>query len=141
MLSSCIFCKIIKGDIPSTTVYEDEYFKAILDISPAAKGHILILPRQHSDNLLELDSESAARALSVAQKIAKAQMEALKCDGINLLQNNGEAAGQTVNHFHIHLIPIYKDDKVVIEWTHGAYAPGEAAELAENIAKFIEIKQ
>jgi histidine triad (HIT) family protein len=115
MLSSCIFCKIIKGDIPSTTVYEDEYFKAILDISPAAKGHILILPRQHSDNLLELDSESAARALSVAQKIAKAQMEALKCDGINLLQNNGEAAGQTVNHFHIHLIPRYKDDKVVIE--------------------------
>lgn len=138
MLSNCIFCKIIQGDIPSTTMYEDEYFKAIMDISPAAKGHILILPKQHSDNLLELDELSAAKALTIAQKIAKAQMEALKCDGINLLQNNGEAAGQTVNHFHIHLIPRFKGDKVLVEWTHGAYAQGEAAELAEDIAKLIK---
>jgi histidine triad (HIT) family protein len=137
MLSNCIFCKIIKGDIPSATVYEDEYFKAIMDISPAAKGHIIILPKQHSDNLLELDADSASRALLVAQKIARAQMEELKCDGVNLLQNNGEAAGQTVNHFHIHLIPRYNGDEVAIEWPHGTYAEGEAAELAESIAKRI----
>lgn len=135
MASNCIFCRIAGGEIPSAAVYEDEYFKAIMDIAPAAKGHILILPKKHSDNLLELDSESAARLLAVAQKIAKAQMEELKCDGINLLQNNGEAAGQTVNHFHIHLIPRYKSDQVKISWQQGAYADGEAAGLAEKIAK------
>lgn len=137
MLNNCVFCKIIKGDIPSATVYEDEHFKAIMDISPAAKGHIIILPKQHSSNLMELDPDSASRVLLVAQKVAKAQIEVLECDGVNLLQNNGEAAGQTVNHFHIHLIPRYNGDKVVIEWPHGSYAEGEAAELAESITKII----
>jgi len=138
MANNCIFCRIAGGEIPSSSVYEDEYFKAILDIAPAAKGHVLILPKKHSDNLLELDSESGARALAVAQKIAKAQIEELKCDGINLLQNNGEAAGQTVNHFHIHLIPRYKSDQVKVSWQQGSYADGEAAELAEKIAKRID---
>lgn len=137
MASNCIFCRIISGDIPSATVYEDEFFRAIMDISPAAKGHVLILPQKHSDNLLELDAESASHALSVAQKIARAQMEELKCDGINLIQNNGEAAGQTVNHFHIHLIPRYKGDNVSVTWKQGSYAPGEANELAAKIAKRI----
>jgi len=136
-MSNCIFCKIINGEIPSATVYEDEYFKAILDISPAAKGHVLILPKHHSDDLLELDSDSAARVLMVAQKIAKAQMEELKCDGINMLQNNGEAAGQTVKHFHIHLIPRFNGDKVDIKWSQGSYESGEAAQLAEKINKRI----
>lgn len=137
-MSDCIFCKIIKGDIPSATVYEDEKFKAIMDISPAAKGHVLILPKKHSANLMELDADSASHVLFVAQKIAKAQMEELKCDGINLLQNNGEAAGQTVKHFHIHLIPRYNGDKVNLEWSHGSYGSGEAEELADKIAKRIK---
>lgn len=137
MDKNCIFCKIINGDIPSATVYEDENFKAIMDIFPAAKGHVLIMPKKHSANLMELDDESAGKILFVARKIAKALMEELKCDGINLLQNNGEAAGQTVNHFHIHLIPRYKDDQLQISWTQGSYAQGEAAELAGKIAKHI----
>lgn len=137
MASNCIFCRIISGEIPSNVVYEDEYFKAILDIGPAAKGHVLILPKKHSDNLLELDSESAAHILEAAKKIAKALMDELKCDGINLMQNNGEAAGQTVNHFHIHLIPRYKGDQINLELTHLSYADGEAEKLAEKIAERI----
>lgn len=134
MQSNCIFCKIIAGEIPSATVYEDADFKAIMDISPAAIGHTIILSKRHCENLLDLDDETATKALIVARKIAKAMIEELQCDGINLLQNNGEAAGQTVFHFHIHLIPRFKGDNVFMEWSHGKYMDGEAAELAEAIA-------
>jgi histidine triad (HIT) family protein len=134
MQQNCIFCKIIAGEIPSATVYEDEDFKAIMDISPAAKGHMILLPKKHSANLLELDDETAKKALLVARKLAKALKEELGCDGINLLQNNGEAAGQTVFHFHIHLIPRYNGDQVNMTWTHGTYAEGEAAAVAAAIA-------
>jgi histidine triad (HIT) family protein len=134
MQSNCIFCKIIAGEIPSATVYEDDDFKAIMDIFPAAKGHIIILPRKHSANLFELDDEIAAKALLIARKLAKAMKEELKCDGINLLQNNGEAAGQSVFHFHIHLIPRFNGDQIKMAWTQGKYADGEAAALAASIA-------
>lgn len=134
MQSNCIFCKIIAGEIPSATVYEDDDFKAIMDIFPAAKGHIIILPKKHSANLFELEDETAAKTLLVARKLAKAMKEELKCDGINLLQNNGEAAGQTVFHFHIHLIPRFTNDTVKMTWTQGKYEDGEAAKLAAAIA-------
>ncbi len=134
MESNCIFCKIIAGEIPSATVYEDEDFKAILDIFPAAKGHIIILSKRHCANLYELDDETAAKVLLVARKLAKAVNAKLNCDGINLLQNNGEAAGQTIFHFHIHLIPRYKEDQILPPWAQGSYAEGEAAALAEEIA-------
>jgi histidine triad (HIT) family protein len=134
MQSNCIFCKIIAGEIPSATVYEDNDFKAIMDIFPAAKGHIIILPKKHSANLFELEDETAEKALLVARKLAKAMKEELNCDGINLLQNNGEAAGQTVFHFHIHLIPRFTGDTVKMTWTQGKYEDGEAAALAAAIA-------
>jgi histidine triad (HIT) family protein len=134
MQSSCIFCKIIAGEIPSATVYEDEDFKVIMDISPAAKGHTIILSKRHCANLFELDDVSASRALFVARKVAKAMKEELGCDGINVLQNNGEAAGQTVFHYHIHLVPRYQEDQVKMTWTPGSYAEGEAAEVAAAIA-------
>lgn len=134
MQSNCIFCKIVAGEIPSATVYEDENYKAILDISPAAKGHIIILAKRHCANLFELEDDIAAGAFSVARKLATAMKKELNCDGINLLQNNGEAAGQTVFHFHIHLIPRYHGDKVQMEWPHQEYADGEAAKLAKAIA-------
>ncbi len=136
-MNQCIFCKIIAGEIPSATVYEDEYFKAILDISPAAKGHVIILPKKHSADLYELDEETAALALRTAQRIVKAMKEELGCDGINMLQNNGEAAGQTVFHYHIHLIPRYKNDQLSLTWVQEKYGEGEARALAEAILKRI----
>ena len=133
-MSNCIFCKIIAGEIPSATVYEDEEFKAIMDISPAAKGHIVLLPKKHSKNLLDVEDDIASKALLVARQLTNAMQKELSCDGINLLQNNGEAAGQTVFHLHFHLIPRYREDAVRITWEHGTYAEGEAAELAVKIA-------
>ena len=133
-MSNCIFCKIIAGDIPSSVVYEDEDFKAIMDISPAAKGHIIILTKRHFDNLFELEDDVASKVLIVAKRIALAMKEVLGCDGMNLLQNNGEAAGQTVSHLHFHLIPRYTDDNLFLAWTHGKYEDGEAAIIAKRIA-------
>lgn len=109
--SNCIFCKLASGEIPSNTIYEDDMFRVILDLSPAAKGHSLIIPKEHYANLFELDEEAAGEALKLAKKMAVHMKEVLKCDGFNLLQNNGEVAGQTVFHFHMHLIPRYKSDK------------------------------
>lgn len=132
-MEDCIFCKIANGIIPSATVYEDDDFKAILDISPAAKGHVLILPKKHCANLLEIDPEVASKALLVASKIANAQKKALNADGINLLQNSGEAAWQSVFHLHIHLIPRYDNDGITVPWEHLEYAEGEAEEYAARI--------
>lgn len=138
MQDNCVFCKIIAGVIPSATVYEDDNFKAILDISPAAKGHIIILSKKHCENLMELDDQAAAEAILVARKLAKAMKAELNCDGINMLQNNGEAAGQTVLHYHIHLVPRFKGDTVKMTWTPGQYGEGEAARVAEAIAAKIK---
>src|SRR5688572_26568847 len=102
-MDNCIFCKIIKGDIPSSVLYEDEDFKVILDISPAAKGHAIILPKKHITNIFELEDDIAGKVLIVAKKVATALQNELGCDGVNLLQNNGEAAGQSVFHIHFHL--------------------------------------
>ena len=132
-MSNCIFCKIIGGDFPSSVIYEDEDFKAIMDISPASRGHVIILSKKHFENLFELEDDVAGKVLIVARRIALAMKEELKCDGINLLQNNGEAAGQSVFHIHFHLIPRYKDDKLHLTWTPGKYEDGEAAELAKKI--------
>lgn len=133
-MENCIFCKIISGDIPSTVLYEDHDFKAIMDISPASKGHTIILTKEHFENLYELKDDVAKKVLIVAKKIASAMKEELNCDGINFIQNNGKAAGQSVFHIHFHLIPRYKDDKVNINWTTGEYQDGEAMELAQRIS-------
>ena len=134
MKDDCIFCKLANGIYPTSTVYEDEDFRAILDIEPAAPGHVLLIPKQHADNLFGLEEELAAKALPVAKKIALAMKKALSCDGVNLLQNNGTAAWQSVFHFHIHLIPRYDGDKLVVPWPKSAYADGEAALIAKKIA-------
>ena len=131
----CIFCKIANGEIPSDTVYEDEMFRAILDLSPAVKGHTLILPKQHFDDLLTADGETLSAALKLAQKIARAQKAALKCDGINVVQNNGEAAGQTVHHLHFHVIPRYADGEKIVTWSQLTSEPEEQKMIAASIAK------
>ena len=93
-MGDCIFCKIANGEIPSATLYEDEEFRVILDLGPASKGHSLILPKKHAANIFELPDEYVSKVMVVAKKIAKAVKEACHCDGVNILQNNGEAAGQ-----------------------------------------------
>ena len=122
---NCIFCKIANGEIPSTTLYEDEDFRVILDLGPATRGHALLLPKNHFANLFELDDETAQKAILVAKKMAGKMKDALGADGFNLVQNNGEAAGQTVFHFHMHLIPRYAG----ILWEPGETTPEDMAEV------------
>lgn len=107
---SCIFCKIANGEIPSRTLYEDDDFRVILDLNPATKGHALILPKEHYKNLYELEDSTAAKVLPLARRMASVMTEKLGCDGFNVIQNNNEIAGQTVFHFHMHLIPRYRGD-------------------------------
>ena len=126
---NCIFCKIANGEIPSTTLYEDEDFRVILDLGPATRGHALLLPNNHFANLFELDDETAQKAILVAKKIAGKMKDALGADGFNLVQNNGEAAGQTVFHFHMHLIPRYENDNAGILWEPGETTPEDMAEV------------
>ena len=126
---NCIFCKIANGEIPSTTLYEDEDFRVILDLGPATRGHALLLPKNHFANLFELDDETAQKAILVAKKMAGKMKDALGADGFNLVQNNGEAAGQTVFNFHMHLIPRYENDNAGILWEPGETTPEDMAEV------------
>ena len=128
----CIFCKIAAGEIPSKTIYEDEKYRVILDLGPATRGHALILPKNHYANLFELPEEDAKEVICLAKKMATIMKDKLGCDGFNLVQNNGEAAGQTVFHLHVHLIPRYKGDTVNISWKPGT-PEQNAAELAAQI--------
>ena len=107
---NCIFCKLANGIFPTNSIYEDENFNVILDLSPATKGHALILPKEHYKNLYEIPEDTAAEAMKLAKKLAVEMTEKLGADGFNLLQNNNEVAGQTVFHFHMHLIPRYEND-------------------------------
>ena len=118
-MENCIFCKIANGEIPAATLYEDEDFRVILDLGPASKGHALILPKTHAANIYELPKELAGKAMILAKKMAAKMTEALECVGFNIVQNNGEIAGQTVFHFHMHLIPRYQGDGVGLTWTPG----------------------
>ena len=131
---NCIFCKILAGEIPSTAVYEDDDFKAILDVNPAARGHVIILPKNHAANIYELPDEDASKIMIVAKKIATAIEKAYHCDGVNILQNNGEAAGQTVFHLHVHVIPRFEGDTdhINIGWKPGE-TPADLQEIAEAI--------
>jgi histidine triad (HIT) family protein len=115
-MDDCIFCKLANGIIPTNSIYEDEDFNVILDAAPATKGHALILPKEHADNLYELPDETTEKVLVLAKKLAKKMTDKLGCDGLNLVQNNGTVAGQTVFHFHMHLIPRYKEDGQSIVW-------------------------
>lgn len=134
MNDNCIFCKIANGGIPSAAIYEDAEFRVILDVNPASKGHALILPKKHYADVLEMDEDTAGKAFRLAKTMAVKMKEALQCDGINILQNNGAAAGQTVFHFHIHLIPRYKDDKVGLSWKTGQLTEERKEELLSKLS-------
>lgn len=132
---NCIFCKVANGQIPSKTIYEDEEFRAILDLAPATKGHALILPKNHYANLFELPEETAKKAIVLAKKLGVRMVENLHADGFNLVQNNGEAAGQTVFHFHMHMIPRYKDDNQKINWEPGNSTGEELEAIQKQIVE------
>ncbi len=129
----CIFCKIANGDIPSRTIYENEKFRVILDMGPATKGHALVLPKEHFANLFEIPADYAAQAMKTAQTAALLLKDKLGADGLNVVQNNGETAGQTVAHFHIHIIPRYKDDGQSILWKPGHPSAEELDKICSEI--------
>ena len=135
---NCIFCKIANGEIPSATIYEDEDFRAILDLGPASKGHALLLPKEHYGDLFALPDETAAKVPPTAKKIVSRMKSVLGCDGYNLVQNNGTCAGQTVFHFHMHMIPRYEDDGVGIGWKMGELSDADRDEI---LAKLKEDQQ
>lgn len=128
----CIFCKIANGEIPSATLYEDEDFRVILDLGPATKGHALILPKNHFTNLFEIPEDMDAKAFILAKKIAKKMKDVFGCDGVNIVQNNGVAAGQTVFHFHIHLIPRYEGDHAGVTWKPGTLTDEQREEILQK---------
>ena len=116
MKDDCIFCKLANGVFPTNMIYEDDDFAVILDVAPATRGHALILPKEHYANIYELPDEVAGKVMILAKKMATHMTEKLHCDGFNLVQNNGPCAGQTVFHFHYHLIPRYENDGQHILW-------------------------
>ena len=129
----CIFCKIAAGEIPSKTLYEDEKFRVILDLGPATRGHALVIPKEHYADLYEIPEETAGEAMKVAKKMAAVMTEKLKADGFNIVQNNGEVSGQSVFHFHIHLIPRYENDGQTINWKQTSPTAEELAAVKEEI--------
>ena len=129
---NCIFCKIANGEIPSATLYEDEDFRVILDLGPATKGHALILPKNHFANLFEIPEDIEAKAFVLAQKMATKMKKVFDCDGFNIVQNNGTTAGQTVFHFHIHLIPRYDKDGAGVSWKSGILTDEAREEILQK---------
>ena len=125
----CIFCKLANGIIPTNSLYEDDVVKVIFDAGPASSGHVLILPKEHFDNVYSLDDDTAAHIFQVAVKVAKALKEGLNLEGLNIVQNNGEIAGQTVFHFHMHIIPRYKGDTVNVGWKPGEVTDEEIEKI------------
>lgn len=131
---NCIFCKLANGDIPTNSIYEDDDFNVILDASPATKGHALIIPKSHAANLYELDDSVAAKVLPLAKRLISANKDKLNCDGFNIVQNNGIAAGQTVDHFHVHVIPRYNsdpDNARIMAWPHLTLSDDEFASIKD----------
>ena len=129
----CIFCKLAAGEIPSITLYEDDLFRVFFDISPASKGHCLVIPKEHYDNLFEIPEEVGTKAFALAKKVATVLKEELSCDGLNILQNNGSVAGQTIFHFHLHIIPRFEGDALKLTWTQGEADMDALNALAQKV--------
>ena len=131
--NDCIFCKLANGDIPTNTLYEDDEFRVVFDLGPATKGHALIIPKNHFRNLYDIDEKTLADAAVLAKKMAGVMTEQFGADGFNIMQNNEEIAGQSVFHFHMHLIPRYKGDKAINFCTPGEADNDKLSEMAEQI--------
>ncbi|MBM7586433.1 histidine triad (HIT) family protein [Bacillus pakistanensis] len=139
-MSDCIFCKIIDGEIPASKVYEDEHVLAFLDISQVTKGHTLVIPKVHKENVYELTPEIASHLFSVIPKITNAMKTEFNPIGLNLLNNNGELAGQSVFHFHLHIIPRYgHGDGFGSVWktNNDQYTPEDLQDISQSISQHI----
>ncbi|NBH82769.1 HIT family protein [bacterium C-53] len=131
MKDDCIFCKLANNVYPTNSIYEDDLFNVILDAGPASKGHALVIPKEHYANLYEMPDDLLQKAIVLAKKMAVRMTDKLNCDGFNLVQNNGETAGQTVFHFHIHLIPRYKEGSPMIHWNQESPSPEELSQIRD----------
>lgn len=136
-MEECIFCKIVEGKIPAAKVYEDTYVISFLDIMPANKGHCLVVPKRHAQNLIEMGDDDLAATIKAAKKVARAMSLSFGNGSFNIVMNNGKEAGQLVNHAHIHVIPRFQKDRLRIRWSHLKYEGDEMKEYAEKIRKFI----
>lgn len=134
-MSDCIFCKIVKGDLPSTRIFENEKFLAILDIGPIAFGHTLVMPKDHVELFTDLSEDAVRDLAALTQRIARAVVAGTGAEGFNLLNNNKKCAGQAIPHVHLHIIPRKTDDGVKYRWVQKSYPEGEAARYAEQIKK------
>jgi histidine triad (HIT) family protein len=129
----CLFCKIVAGDVPSTKVHEDERTVAFMDINPATRGHLLVIPKAHAADLHAIDAEDLTACTLVAQRLAGRVRDQLAADGVNLINSCGAAAWQTVFHFHIHVIPRYEDDPLRLPWVPGPGDPEEIRQAGEEL--------
>lgn len=137
MSEGCIFCKIVAGEIPSTKVYEDESVLAFLDIGPLSEGHTLLIPKEHVSRLDELSAEACCSLARRLPALGRAVAAAVDAEGYNVLNNNGRAAGQLVDHVHFHIIPRRQGDGVIVHPVAGGYAAGRIAEVADRIKKLL----
>jgi histidine triad (HIT) family protein len=131
----CLFCKIVAGEIPATVVAQDERTIAFMDINPATRGHVLVIPRAHTRDVHEIDPEDLKAVAVAAQRVAARAVQELGADGVNLLQSSGRAAWQTVFHFHLHVIPRYEGDPLRLPWVP---APGDMDDIAAAGARLAE---
>ena len=138
MKNDCLFCAIVDGEIPSYKLYEDEYFYVMLDRFPKCLGHTLILPKRHARTIFDLNMEETVGLFPLAQKISVVLNKVLKFDGLNLVQNNGEASGQEVNHFHLHLIPRFEGDNMAVTYKRQDPKPEEFEDMVAQLKKGLE---
>jgi histidine triad (HIT) family protein len=131
-MDDCLFCKIVAGELPAEKVAEDERTVAFMDINPATRGHLLVVPRKHARDLLDIEPDELAAVVEAAQRMTRRVVETLDADGVNLLNSCGSAAWQTVFHFHIHVIPRYEDDPLRLPWIPG---PGDQDEIKAAAAR------
>jgi histidine triad (HIT) family protein len=135
-MDDCIFCKIVRGELPSFKVYEDEHTLAFLDIHPVHQGHTLIIPKDHAGNIFEISSETWAHVQETVRKVAHAVEKGTNADGVNMLMNNRQHAGQAVHHAHVHLIPRFKGDGLHV-WPHKPLNMQEGPSLASKIQQAV----
>ena len=135
-MEECLFCKIVKGELPSSKLYEDEDTLAFLDLFPVNKGHSLVISKEHYENIFDVPAESLAKISSVMKNVADAVKKGVNADGISIAQSNGKDAGQVIPHIHFHVMPRFKDDGLKL-WPQGKYEEGEMDKFKEDISKFL----
>tara|TARA_B100001971_G_C18005000_1_gene439335 strand:+ start:341 stop:748 length:408 start_codon:yes stop_codon:yes gene_type:complete len=135
-MSDCLFCKIVKGELPSSKIYEDEDTLAFLDLFPVNKGHSLVIPKEHYETIFDVPSDILSKVSSVMKNVADAVKKGVNADGISIAQSNGKDAGQVIPHIHFHVMPRFKDDGLKL-WPQGKYEEGEMDKFKEDISKFL----